>query len=254
MIAYLYGDIDPDVRATFEAHLAGCDRCRTELRTLGGVRKHLEQWAPPEPNFTHAAAVQPRPTPVVPAGSQSWWREMPAWAQVAAALLFLGTSAGIANLDVRYDRNGLAVRTGWSRGAATAASTAPPAGTRPVTAVREDASAPWRSDLSALEQQLRAEIRGMQPVAALPRAAANDAEIVRRVRTLIDESERRQQNELALRVGETIAEINAKRRSDAQQVRNALRETENKVGVVGAEVVKTRASLNYILMNASQRQ
>ena len=56
---------------------------------------------------------------------------------------------------------------------------------------------------------------------------------------------------LALRVGETIAEINAKRRSDAQQLRNALRETENKVG---AEVVKTRASLNYILMNASQRQ
>ena len=81
-------------------------------------------------------------------------------------------------------------------------------------------------------------------------ASNHDAEILRRVRTLIDESERRQQNELALRVGETIAEINAKRRVDALQLRNAVREAENKIGV---EVMRQQRSLNY-LMNVSQRQ
>ena len=40
---------------------------------------------------------------------------MPAWAQVAAALFVLGVSATIANLDVRYDRSGLTIRTGWSK-------------------------------------------------------------------------------------------------------------------------------------------
>ena len=63
--------------------------------------------------------------------------------------------------------------------------------------------------------------------------------------------EARQQNELALRVGETIAEMNAKRLADASQFRKTIRETEYKVG---AEIVKTRASLNYFLTNASQRQ
>jgi len=242
LIAYLYDDVDPVVRADFEEHLKTCERCRGELRSLGGVRKQLARWAPPEPNFTHAAAAGPSPPAAPSPAARSWWRDMPAWAQVAAALLILGVSAGIANLEVRYDANGVTVRTGWSRSA--------PAPATSRDAVRTEASAPWRSDLNALERQLRGEIHSAPTVAVPARSASNDAEILRRVRTLIDESERRQQNELALRVGETIAEINAKRRVDAIQLRNAVRESENKIGV---EVMRQQRSLNY-LMNVSQRQ
>src|SRR2546428_261924 len=82
-------------RATFDAHLAACRRCRDELADLRGVRSQLGKWAPPEPAFATgqvpATNHQPRAT--------SWWRAIPAWAQVAAALLFLGMAAGIANLD-----------------------------------------------------------------------------------------------------------------------------------------------------------
>ena len=53
LIAYLYDDVDLVVRADFEEHLKTCERCRAELRSLGGVRKQLARWAPPEPNFTH---------------------------------------------------------------------------------------------------------------------------------------------------------------------------------------------------------
>ena len=90
----------------------------------------------------------------------------------------------------------------------------------------------------------------MPPAAVAVRPAANDAEILRRVRVLIGESERRQQNELALRVGETIAELNARRQAELRTIGRSLKETENKLGV---EVMKQRASLNY-LMNVSQRQ
>ena len=242
LIAYLYDDVDPVVGADFEAHLKTCERCRAELRSLGGVRKQLARWAPPEPKFTYAAAAGQSLPAAPPPAARSWWRDMPAWAQVAAALLIFGVSAGIANLEVRYDGNGVTVRTGWSRSA--------PAPATSLDAMRAEASAPWRSDLTALERQLRGEIHSAQTATVPSRSASNDAEILRRVRTLIEESERRQQNELALRVGETMAEMNAKRQADAFQLRRTLRETENKIGV---EVLRQQRSLNY-LMNVSQRQ
>ena len=247
LIAYLYGDIDPVIRATFEEHLAACERCRTDLGALARVRTQLAQWAPPEPGFVHAAAAGHGAPPSSAAGRRPWWRDVPAWAQVAAALLFLGVSAGIANLDVRYDQNGLTVRTGWSRVSAPPTTTAAPAAQRAGTAGTD---VPWRSDLAALERQLRTEMRAAQPAALAVRPAANDSDILRRVRVLIDESERRQQNELALRVGETIAGLNARRNAELITIGRSLKETENKIGV---EVMKQRASLNY-LMNVSQRQ
>jgi anti-sigma factor RsiW len=248
LIAYVYDDIDPAVRATFVDHLRTCDRCKADLRNLGDVRRQLARWSPPEPNFGRAAAAT-----VLPARGRrsratlSSLQELPAWAQVAAALLFLGVSAGIANLDVRYDQNGVTVRTGWSRPANPAVANAVATGTR------NEVSAPWRGDLAALERQLRAEMRPVQPVAGPPRPAPSEAEIIRRVRTLVDESERRQQNELALRFAEMSAELSARRQAEMTRIGRSLRNTENKLGAVGAEVLKTRTSLNYF-MNVNQRQ
>jgi putative zinc finger protein len=242
LIAYLYDDIDPVVRATFDDHLATCERCRSDLKALRGVRTQLARWAPPEPGFIRAASGDGAASQSGAAGRASWWRDIPAWAQVAAALLFVGISAGIANLDVRYDQSGLTVRTGWSRSTAPAAAVVP--------AAERAESAPWRSELAALERQLRAEMHAPSPAPAPVRAAVSDADILRRVRALIDESERRQRNELALRVGETVAELNAKRQAELRNIGTRLRETENKIGI---EVMRQRQSLNY-LINVSQRQ
>src|SRR5205807_4077695 len=136
------------------------------------------------------------------------WRDIPAWAQVAAAFLCLGIGAGIANLNVRYDGNGLQVRTGWST------AVPPPLaanGKRGVVAggpserAAADA-APWRAELTALEQRLHAELRrpssnGITTAANSGTIAnAGSAETLRRVRALVEESERRQQTELALRL------------------------------------------------------
>jgi len=251
LISYVYGEIDLAARASFEAHVASCLVCRDELAMLRGVRGRLAMWQPPASResavASHESAVTSRTSS--PGAEPRWsWREIPAWAQVAAALLFLGVAAGIANLNVRYDANGLTVRTGWSKASVASSDTA-----STVTA-----GAATRADLTALEQQLRAELRVVQtsaPTAAHvadggPVHPASDADLLRKVRALVDESEKRQQTELALRIGELIRDVSAQRQADLVRIDRTLGIVQNDLGV---EVLKQRQQVNY-LMRANQRQ
>ena len=281
LVAYVYGDIEPAGRAAFDAHLTKCVHCRTELTELRGVRAQLEQWAPPEPLRALTRHSAPQAGPRV----RVWTTlaEMPAWAQVAAALVFLGVAAGLANLDVRYDREGLTVRTGWSGSAAaqdvarraargvppSAAQNVPPGAAQNVAPdvahgvaqdVAQDFSpghnaAPWRADLAALERQLRTEFRAsgapgvtVQPASAQTGSAAangaRDGEMLRRVRALLEESERKQQRELALRVAQVIRDVNAQREADLVKIDRSLGLIQNNTGV---EAMKQRELLNYLV-------
>jgi len=260
LMAYLYDDIAEGDRQAFEQHLATCARCRTELNGLGDVRAQLARWAPPEPTvagirrqtsivashsitgITGAAAA------IETAGARrSWWRDAPAWAQVAAALLVLGVSAGIANLDVRYDSNGLNIRTGWSRPAAAAAD---------VSASTDAEN--LRAQLASLEQQLRSEFRASQAAASSAQGQAvpvlvahsSDADLMRRVKALVDDSERRQRNEIALRMGEAIRDLNSQRQADLRKIDQNLGMFQDRTGV---EVLRNRQKLDYILQRVSQQ-
>jgi len=257
LIAYLYDDIDAAARAAFDAHLAACEVCRAELAALGGVRSALARWNPPEPGRVLAFESQAGAR-----GGRSRWsalREIPAWAQVAAALLVFGVSAGIANLDVRYDSNGLAIRTGWSK-LATAPTVATPAVATQIGNASQSggpqAFAPAsKADLAALERQFRAGFRPQStmavPVSPVARPAAGETEILRKVRALIDEAERRQQRELALRLAQAITDMNAQRQADLRRVDLTLNRVENNLGV---EVLKNRQSMQQYLMRVNQRQ
>jgi hypothetical protein len=245
LTAYLYGEIEPAQRATFEGHIATCDRCRKELADLQSVRLRLQEWSAPEMTRSPVripAGVTMHADPPA-AGSidladaprkRARMHDMPVWAQTAAALLFLGVSAGIANLDVHYDQSGLSIRTGWSRrpllGTPAATSTA----SMPVST----AAAPWRGDLDALERQLRTEFRGVTPaspttllVRDAAAAAAADAQLLRQVRALVAESERKQQNELALRVAEVVREVETKRRGDLSNIDSVLKAMQNNTSI-----------------------
>src|SRR5215831_2505166 len=205
LVAYLYDDIDSTERTAFGLHLSVCRQCQDDLSALRGVRTALGTWAPPEPAFlvgaSRAASLEPRvsrfearvpsPEPRVPSPeARAWWHDVPAWAQVAAALFVLGVSATIANLDVRYDRSGLSIRTGWSKPQASA----------------ENAE-PWRAELAALQSQVRTMAK--QEASAVPAAteqppSISEAELRRRVRMLLDERETRIQNEIALAVANVM--------------------------------------------------
>jgi hypothetical protein len=247
IVAFLYDDLDAGRRRDFEAHVLTCAVCREEVAGLRNVRTQLARWEPP------AVASLQSQSPAAAQSAQSWWRTMPAWAQAAAALLFLGVSAGIANLDVRYDQNGLAVRTGWSQAKSNGSGVPTDSS---AEARNAKADAPWRSDLAALEQQLKTEFHESQVSASTaPQAvrapSSADAETLRRVRALLEESEKRQQRELALRVAEVIRDVNAQRQADLVKIDRTLGVISNNTGV---EVMRSRREMMDYLKLVSQRQ
>ena len=257
LISYLYDDLAGAERSAFDTHLVLCARCRTELTQLRGVRGQLSTWEPPAVISRQSSVVSPQ-SAVDRRNRQSWWREIPAWAQVAAALLCLGVGAGLANLDVRYDQQGLSIRTGWLKPVQTAvAHDFSPARVAGATAVASTDSAPWRADLAALERQLRTEFRSADTTAPVVVSLAHttqpsmsDAELLKRVRALVDESERKQNRELALRVGEMARDVNAQRQADLRKIDQSLGLIQSNTGV---EVMKQRQLLNYLVRVSSQK-
>lgn len=242
IVAHLYEDGSEAARAAFQAHVAACAVCRAELAELAAVREQLGTWTPPEPS---QAVTHRTPSPMSRTAAP-WTRlaEMPAWAQAAAALLCVGLAAGVANLRIQYDRDGLSVGTGWLAPAALPDSLGPQA--------NGDA---WRADLAALEEQLRAEFRTATAALAQPAQTpaaqpANGEEILRRVRVQIEQSERQQQRELALRLGELLREIQAQRTADLVRIDRTLGYIQSGTG---AEVMRQRRMLNDLAVRVTQR-
>jgi anti-sigma factor RsiW len=245
LLAYLYDELEPRERVQFESHLASCPECIDELAELRAVRSQLGRWAPPEPG----PLVRPdRARPEDP----RWWQQVPIWAQTAAALLVFGVAAAIANLEVRVDASGVTVRTGWSApaGAPADLGVAPTAANPPGAA---PVAEPWRTELAALEDRLRNELRAAAPASSEPRtigADDGDAVLLRRMRGIVDESERRQQRELALRLAGVIRDVDAQRRADLVRIDRSLGTIERNTGV---EVMRQRETLNYLVRTAQGR-
>ncbi len=79
--------------------------------------------------------------------------------------------------------------------------------------------------------------------------SAGDTQILERVRALIQDSEQRQQRELALRTAEIVRDFDAQRQGDLTRIERAMGQMD---GTTGVEVAQQRQMLNY-LMRVSQR-
>jgi len=214
LVAYLYGEIDADGRREVERHLRTCGACANESAGLQAVRQDLESWLPPDAAL--GFAITQKPTTVLRPSRWSTVGSLPAWAQVAAAALILAAGAAIANVQVRYTTEGVTVSTGWMAPA--------PAAVAPQPAADQDA---WRTALVALEQTMKSELaeikRAGAPSVATPRTAdlsigAESSATLRRVQALIDASEERQRQELALRLTQTARDWDMTRRADLMRI------------------------------------
>jgi hypothetical protein len=249
LMSYLYEDGPEEERLAFEAHLRQCARCAAEVAALRSVREDMASWTPPETVLDFRIVREPERAK----SRWGWLATMPAWAQLAAASLVIGVAAGISGLDVQYGKDGLIVRTGWSRPAETR-----PAGAAPLASAA-GSSAPWRADLVSLQDQMRREMReaatapSVAPVstaAARPGTPMTDAEFMARVKQLIDASETRTQREMALRMAEVVRDMDTQRRADMRRVADGLGVLEGRTGAV---TVQQREMMNY-LMRVSQKQ
>jgi hypothetical protein len=233
LVSYLYDECEPQERLAIGAHVAVCEGCAEELGSLGTTRERLGGWRPPDVQLGFRV-VSDVASSKVPGSSRRWQRPMPAWAQAAAAVVVFATG----------------VTLGVRRGATT--STPPrelSAAVSSAEASGATASAVTRGDLSALEQRLRGEIARMRVASGPGQASPGDSDVLQRVRAMIEDSERRQQRELALRTSEVMRDFDAQRRVDLTRIERTLGQMD---GTTGVEVEQQRQMLDY-LMRVSQR-
>ncbi|HEY6360504.1 MAG TPA: zf-HC2 domain-containing protein [Vicinamibacterales bacterium] len=235
LVGYLYDECEPSERRAIEAHLARCAACAAEVGALSSTRLQLAAWTPPESDLGFRIVSESRSNVIRP--KQWWHRPLPAWAQAAAAVLIFGVglSLGIIGGGERD----------VTQSAEVVPASVPDAGARLIGSQLTPAVS--RDDLAALEQRVRAEMSQMRPVT--PAVAGSEAQLLARVRALIDESEQRQRRELALRTAELMRDVDAQRQYDFARVQRALGQFE---GQTGLEFQRQRQDLNN-LIRVSQR-
>jgi anti-sigma factor RsiW len=245
LVAYLYDEIGAAQRRAVEAHLATCQECAAEIDTLSEVRRDLVEWLPPESDL--GFTIVQKPAAVL---RPARWRAalVPAWAQVAAAVLLLAAGVAIANVRVRYDSSGITVSTGWMHGASGAAPAAASVGMA-TSGSTVGLDQEWRTALASLEADLRRQMQTVRQESAPVTASsavvgASDAALLKRVQALIDASEQRQRQELALRLTQFGRDVELQRRADLVRIEQGVGQWQ---GRTGAEVARQRELLNYVV-------
>ena len=250
LITYLYEECEPAERVRFDAHLETCAQCAAELESLRGIRGTLETWAPPEMNLG-VRIVADRPVT-----SRPWWREslQPSWGLVAAGAVVVVVAAAVASVEIRFG-DGFVFRMGWAGPA-----TVPPAQTAQTGSIPtvggtgvgapadDDRQVVSRAEFVAFGDALRRELRadleaagsvtGAVPVEQVsdaeravggqygrtPSAGVqwNDAEMLQRFQMVVNQSEQRQRQELAMWLTEFTREYDMQRLADQRQVHQQL--------------------------------
>jgi hypothetical protein len=249
LVSYLYNDGIPEELAAIATHVQSCAACTSELAALGDTRELLSTWSPPQtelgltltasdalPVTAAPPAVAPFTTPVV--ADVPWWRQStPVWMQAVAATMVF--AAGIA--------------VGTGRGAAPATTT----GANLTPAASGAAVGVSRNELVALEDRLRAELARLSParassptvseqtVAAQTASRVDDEALMKRVRSMLAESEERQRGELALRTAQVLRDMEIQRKVDMATVQQDIDKIQ---GVTGAEL-KRQGELQNMLIN-----
>jgi len=239
LVDYLYDEGDPAERLKVARHLQDCAACSVEVLELQSVRGLLSEWKPPS-SLLGFKIVQETPA----AAHRPWWpigARWPVWAQAAAGVFLFAAGMAFSQLHIEYGGGALTVRA-RSAAPATMASagdiTLPAA---PTTAVAETSQP---ADMSALQQTLRSDLtaRGGAPI-------TGSDEVLRRVKAMIDQSEGRQQRELALRLSQLAQDFDTQRRADMLNVEQNFGQLE---GQTGAEVAQQRELLNSLVKVSQQ--
>src|SRR5687767_3295010 len=241
LVSYLYDDVTAEERRAFDAHLHRCAECRDELASLGATRAHLAAWAPPERalGFRMISDAPQGTAKVLPFRS----RWMPAFGLAAAAVLVLAVATAIANLEVRYDDDGLVVRTGWARSPAVASNTSNTMTAPPVADANGMAQASWRANFDALEQRLQQMERVLATRPSAGTMAVNagqrmsDAEMLRQVRAIVKDAESRQQVAVAERLLQVIGDLDRQHRADIATLQQGLGQYQ---GLTDMQIMNTR--------------
>jgi anti-sigma factor RsiW len=213
LVGYLYDDCEPLERDAIAAHVISCAACAEELAMLSATRRQLASWTPPEARLGFRITAADADSNVVamrPAGDGgtrgAWWRQpLPAWAQLAAAAAIFAI--------------GLSVGSTRASGAGTAQKSS-------------DAAA-LRVELAKLERRLVGIESGTQRTPGQVALVSQPGErgllsVVRaEMRQEIAQSEKRLQDDLALRQFGLVVEQEERRRLSNEELETNINEHVN---------------------------
>ena len=283
LVGYLYDELTRSEQDEFDRHLRQCRECRDEVNELRATRTHLATWRPPEPDLNFEIVRRPAAA-AAPAASR--WSISPAWGLAAAAVLVLAAASAIANLEVRAGRDGIVVRTGWNHGVDNTAAGA--AGTSSES-TNADSAAEVQTilqRLTELESQVSSERQSRELVserrsrevvgerrsrelvgdrqsrdsvmASADTSSSgqagtrlSDAEILKRVRDIVAESEKRQESMVATRVVRSMRELEAAYRAELVRLQQGINQNQ---GLRDAEVYRQREMLNQVYRLVGQQR
>lgn len=246
LVSYLYDELQGSERKAFQHHLVSCRDCQEEVQGLRAARSHLDSWSVPQT----VLGLQ------VAGAAPSRFRVSPSWGLAAAAVLLLAVASAVANVEIKTGADGVTIRTGWGREASA-----------PNTTAAVDAAS--REEVAAVQQRLReveASLAAGQAsaIGATPASLSSggstagaerlsDAEIVRRVRQWIAESEQRQQQMLAARLVQVMREMQAEHSTDLVRLEQAINRSQ---GIWNDEIFRQREEMKqfYRLVNSQQQR
>lgn len=224
LIDFLYDECAPGEREAIAAHVARCVSCAEEIQSLRLTRSRLTTWAPPGASlgFRITPDVRSAGPPAV-LTSPRWWRQpLPAWAQMAAAVVIFA-----AGLTVGASRESVVD----NRTAATA-----PVQSQTVTASVS------QQDFDAL----RAEVSRLSVTASAP-AGVDDAALVGRVSSLVDQhvraSEARLRNEFVSETAQLVRDFQIIRARDLSNVQASFDGFQRQTG---EQLMQTRDAITRV--------
>ncbi len=216
LLDYLYEEGDSAQRLKIAQHLQECAECSVAVMEFQSVRGMLRDWKAPAADLGFRIVQDSHvPAPEIPVarGVRAW-----GWGlQAAAAVLLFVAGMAVSQLNVRYADGALTVSTPQAARLDGVRTVAAPA----VTAAPE-------IDYDKLAEKLRANLAS--PNASGPAASAADVDteqLLQRVRAMIDQSEQRQQRELALRLSQVAGEVDAQHQADLMRLQQSVGQTQD---------------------------
>jgi hypothetical protein len=222
--------------------------CRDEVNALRGVRADLAAWTPPHPNLGFRIVQDRKPS------WRAWWFS-PAFGLAAAALIVLAAASALAHVQVSYGPDGVVIRAGRSSPPAARSTMSDRSAARErvekdalAVETNTDALGDIRRRLTNLEVASRLSPAHQSAAAG---ARISDAEILRRVRELVAQSESRQLQELALRISQVMRDVDAQRVADLTRIQQGFGRID---AMTTAEAAAHRDLANYILTSSKQQK
>jgi anti-sigma factor RsiW len=229
LLDYLYEEGDPAERLKIARHLQTCASCSIAVLEFQTVRGMLNEWRPPASQLGFRI-VQEQPSPA-PIPRHGWWvpsRRLSAWAQAAAAVLLFAAGVAVSQLNFNYANGALTV------------------GTRPpeMNEVNEVNVPAIRNASIELVPEVGVPDVGAPPASATNTNDTDVEQLLQRVRAMIEQSEVRQQRELALRLSQVAREVDTQHRADLLRIQQNLGQFEMQTG---AQIDQQQQIMDYLV-------